>query len=228
MSLPIVIGSGIGALLVGVLVGILGAFLVLRRYFRRKFESERFVGHSSVNEPHGTMFERAPGPNQYRPVPTVTTSGLSSLATSNPSSRTNGMGRISTHYEVEPFTMPDEEGRMAIVGPAVASPTTFAHNTGARVSSHESSVAGPSTVPNQLYVLHHDSQVPPVTILHQDGTRIVELPPRYPPYTAAQSEAFSEARSVSDSRSDGARSDGTDLVLQPRRLGPIQKPPRTP
>ncbi|KAF9486306.1 hypothetical protein BDN70DRAFT_869786 [Pholiota conissans] len=48
----------------------------------------------------------------------------------------------------------------------------------------------------QVYVLHHDDNgIPPVTIIHNNRTEIVELPPRYPSYTEAESEAMREMRS---------------------------------
>lgn len=41
---------------------------------------------------------------------------------------------------------------------------------------------------NRVYVLHHDSNRAPVTIIHQDGAEVVELPPAYPE-SRRQSEA---------------------------------------
>jgi hypothetical protein len=194
--------------------------------------SDRFVdfASSSPGTPHALMFDQAPGPAQYRPVPTASSSGgiSHSVLASNPSSMQR-MGN-TMQYEVEPFSMPDEEGRHAN---DVLSPTSaYGHGpTGRVVSTHESVIHGPTTTTqSQVYVVHHDSQVPPVTIYHQDGTQIVELPPRYPPYSSSQSEALSEGRSGSDSRSDGARTEATEaLVLhQPRKPAQTRKPPRSP
>lgn len=123
--------------------------------------------------------------------------------------------------------MPDEEGRHG-AGREGRRMSYSASLPARGTSTHESVPHG--TTQSQVYVLHHDSQQPPVTIYHQDGTNIVELPPRYPPFPSSQSEAFSEGRSASDSRSDGARTDATEaLVLhQPRQPNQPRKLPRSP
>ncbi|KAF8973517.1 hypothetical protein BDZ97DRAFT_374532 [Flammula alnicola] len=63
-----------------------------------------------------------------------------------------------------------------------------------------------STGQNQVYVLHHDSNASPVTILHQNGTEIVELPPRYLVSSPSESEAPSEGFSRRADRASGNRS----------------------
>jgi len=230
VGLPVVVGSGVGGLAVGTLIGILAAYLYLRRQYKKKLQSDRFVDMASDGPvtPHALMFEHGSGPGQYRPVPTVSSSGILTHPgqSSNPSSMMHRMGPGSTSYHVEPFSMPDEEGRH----PA-GRRMSYAASVPARVTStHESVPHGATTTPSQVYVLHHDSQQPPVTIFHQDGTNIVELPPRYPPFSSSQSEALSEGRSASDSRSDGARTDATEaLVLhQPRQPNQPRKLPRSP
>jgi len=179
-------------------------------------KSERFVDMSSTpGTPQALIFDRSPGPGQYRPVPTASSSGgiSHSALASNPSSMQNRLGS-GLQYQVEPFTMPDEQGRLE---DEVVPPTQ-----GRIISTHES-IQAPQ---NQVYVVHHDSQVPPVIIYHQDGTQIVELPPRYPPYSSSQSEVVSESRSGSDSRSDGTRTEATvPLGLhQLRQPAQIRKP----
>lgn len=78
----------------------------------------------------------------------------------------------------------------------------------------------PSPPNNQLYVLHHDSNMAPVTILHQEGTNVVELPPVYP-YSRRQSEALPSGQDISSpspSRTASASSRGpVDLTDQERR-----------
>jgi len=232
VKLPVVVGTGVGGLGLGLLLGILGTYILLKRHFKKKLHSDRFVdlASSAHGTPHTLMFDHSTGPTQYRPVPTASSSGgvSHSVLASNPSSLMHRMGQGTMQYQVEPFSMPDEEGRR---GNDAVSPTSYGPNTGGRhVSTHESVVHGSNAPQSQVYVLHHDSNVPPVTIYHQDGTQIVELPPRYPPFSSSQSEVPSDGRSGSDSRSDGTRTEATEPLMlhQSRQPGQIKKPPRSP
>ncbi|EDR07343.1 uncharacterized protein LACBIDRAFT_298408 [Laccaria bicolor S238N-H82] len=111
-------------------------------------------------------------------------------------------------YNIEPFIMPGEEEPLSRES---GSPLPSA--TGRTLSSDNSFGAQ-----NQIYVVHHDSQAPPVTIYHEDGTRVVELPPRYPASGSGRSEGANETRagrrSTSDSKSDGERADVTATATQ--------------
>ncbi|KAF8912950.1 hypothetical protein CPB84DRAFT_1957354 [Gymnopilus junonius] len=200
VTLPVVVGTGGVALL-------------------RKIESERFVDMSSSapGTPQALMFDRSPGPGQYRPVPTASSGGIShSALASNPPCMQNRLSP-GPQYQVEPFIMPDEQGRLR---DEAVQPTQ-----GRVVSTHES-IQAPSPHQNQVYVVHHDSQVPPVTIYHRDGTQIVELPPRYPPYSPSQIEGVSDGRSGSDGRSEGTRTEATETLglHQPRQPAQMRKP----
>lgn len=230
VGIPVVVGSGVGGMAVGILVGILGAYVSLKRQYKKKLQSNRFVDMAPDEPvtPHAVMFEHGAGPGHYRPVPTVSSSGI--LTHPGQSSIPSSMMRPgSTPYQVEPFTMPDEEGRYG-AGHEDQQMSYTASMPAHVASMHESVPHGATTTQSQVYVLHHDSQQPPVTIFHQDGTKIVELPPRYPPLSSSQSEALSEGRSASDSRSDGTRTDATEaLVLhQPRQPNQPRKPPHSP
>ena len=233
VSLPVVVGSGVGGLAVGILVGILAAYLLLKRQYKKKLQSDRFVDMASDGPltPHPSTFEHGSGPGQYRPVPTVSSSGILTHPgqSSNPSSMMHRMGSGSTPYQVEPFSMPDEEGRRG-VGHEGRQMSYSASVAARATSTHESVPHGATSTQSQVYVLHHDSQQPPVTIFHQDGTQIVELPPRYPPFPSSQSEVLSEGRSGSDSRSEGARTDATEALIlhQPRQPNQPRKLPRAP
>ena len=136
--------------------------------------------------------------SQYVPIPFGTVADTS-LGSSNPSG-----------YSVEPFVMPGEDGR---------------RNEHPPRSSRALSAGSTSHVPqNQVYVVHHDSQAPPVTIYHEDGTQVVELPPRYP----AGASSPTSARSVSDGRSDGGRtesaSEPSTFLREHRRPAAVKKP----
>lgn len=154
-----------------------------------------------------------------------------SIGSSNPSSLGHTMGRAgSSPYHVEPFVMPGEDGRLTHEPlsplPLTPSHASTAHEPPFGSSSHRSQ--------NQIYVVHHDSQAPPVTIYHEDGAQIVELPPRYPTGASSprsQSEGLSDARSVGRSasvnRSDGGRTNATEppTFLQEQRRPTVARKP---
>ncbi|KIK71398.1 hypothetical protein GYMLUDRAFT_977208 [Collybiopsis luxurians FD-317 M1] len=94
-----------------------------------------------------------------------------------------------TAYHVEPFIMPDSSA-----GPR--SPT----------SERPGSLHDPSQS-RSVYVVHHDGGRAPITVYHDDGTEVVELPPRYldgAPSAAATGGGTSRSRS--DTRSEAALS----------------------
>ena len=77
-------------------------------------------------------------------------------------------------------------------------------------------VPGPPN--NQVYVLHHDGNTAPVTIFHQEGTNVVELPPTYP-FSRRQSEAAAEHQDGSSPSCAVSRSPRgpVNLTAQERR-----------
>ncbi|KAG7441460.1 uncharacterized protein BT62DRAFT_974606 [Guyanagaster necrorhizus] len=115
-------------------------------------------------------------------------------------------------YQIEPFSMGGEVQNQELH----TSPST----TDFGVTSSNASPP-PTRQSGQVYVVHHDGGRAPVTVYHEDGTQVVELPPRYAD-GADQSPPASDARSRSDvgSGSDGVRSssDGLSSALnQPRQ-----------
>jgi hypothetical protein len=167
------------------------------------------------------------GPTQYHAVPPH--GGVDSMGNQR---RTPPSG--SFQYHIEPFTMP---------------PSTTSDDGRLRPSPPTGTGSG-SLMPNRrnaegkVYVVHHDSQAPPVTIYHEDGTEVVELPPRYPDGAASPpARSGSEGGSGSGSGGRGgyeARSDITGLsgttrtsetevpgfLQQPRRPNQPHKPQR--
>jgi hypothetical protein len=219
-----VIGSGVGGLVVGILLGLLGTYLVMKRSFKKKLEESRFVEvHSSPGSPNALAFDHSSGPSQYRPLPTTLSPGAvghSMQQMTNSPTMHHRMGP-GEGYQVEPFVMPDMQGH---IGAASQARPTSAYNSSAsgRITSVHDSTTSPRPVGHgQVYVLHHDSNVPPVTIYHQEGAQIVELPPRYPPMNAPQSDALSEGRSISDGRSAGNETTFSD---QSRKPNQVRKP----
>ena len=199
----VAIGAGAGGLGVGLLI------LVVVLFFQRRHRlfNKRYVARAL--DPPAT-----PGAlsTQQTPVPSTVLGSLRNnlLGSSN---------RLPT-YNIEPFIMPGEEEPLSRDR---ASPLP---SPASRTLSSDNSSYGAQ---NQIYVVHHDSQAPPVTIYHEDGTRIVELPPRYPASGSGRSEGASESRagrrSRSDSRSDGERADATatQRILREHRRPTVAK-----
>lgn len=131
------------------------------------------------------------------------------------------MGSGSVQYHVEPFVMPDEDGRLvnevrSIDRPATISPEPAPSTSTPQQQSH-------------VYVLHHDSNIPPVTIFHESGTEIVELPPRYL-HNTSQNDLLSEGQTRTETRSDGSRTEASQSLAlhQPRQPTQVGKSPRSP
>ncbi|KJA29306.1 hypothetical protein HYPSUDRAFT_211195 [Hypholoma sublateritium FD-334 SS-4] len=217
VSMPIAIGSGVGGLAVGFFVGVLFAYVFLRWHLKRKVQASRFVEMPPSAE---NMFERRAGDGaRYRSVPTTSTAGV----TSN-SSLINRLPS-SPGYQVEAFTMPDEHGRAVDAPEAAYSPPariTSMYSDGALASVPRPANTG------HVYVVHHDGSAPPVTIYTQEGTDVVELPPRYPPYASTPQSEEAAARSASASSRSDARNASEPLALhQVRQPGQLSKRPRS-
>jgi hypothetical protein len=214
----VAIGAGVGGLVAGLLIGLAVTFLLVRRYYEKKMHADRFVDlPSSHASPSGMAYANLPQDFNYRAIPTTSTSGISPAHTST--SFSNGLNRFrpgSMQYHVEPFIMPDENGRL----PNEARSTEHAVTT-------PSEPVSSAAAPQQLYVLHHDSNIPPVTIYHESGTEIVELPPRYP-RNASQTDVHSEGQSRIDTRSDGSRTESSQPLeihepRQPAQIGKVAR-----
>jgi hypothetical protein len=194
----IAIGAGVGGLVVGLLFGLVAAFLLIRRYYKKKMQTDLASLHGS------------PRDFRYRSIPT---SGISHRNLT-PETSSGGFHRLrpgSLQYHVEPFVMPDENGNLVA---DETSPEPVPFSAAPQQQSH-------------VYVLHHDSNIPPVTIFHEGGTEIVELPPRYLRSTP-QSDMLSEGRTRSDSRSDGSRAGNSQplTIHEPRQLAHLGKSAR--
>ena len=222
----IAIGAGVGGLVVGSLIGVAVAFLFIRRYYEKKMQADLASLHGS---PGITTYANLPRDFQYRSIPTTGTSHPTH--TSQSSVGLNQLRPGSMQYHIEPFVMPDENGRLPLADDV--------RSTGHAVITPPEPASSPSVAAPQqqshVYVLHHDSNVPPVTIYHESGTEIVELPPRYPQNTS-QSDMLSEGQtrtdlsSRSDGRSDGSRTGSSQplAIHEPRQLGHIGKLARSP
>jgi len=77
---------------------------------------------------------------------------------------------------------------------------------------------------SQIYVLHHDGGSPPVTILHEAGTEVVELPPLYArtgEATAASGEGATAEDSEQVDESPASSQQQSSTIEQPRQVGPL-------
>jgi len=181
--------------------------------------ADRFVDLvSSHGSPSVTTHANLPQDFHYRAIPTTSTSGINP-STYTPTSPSHRIGSDSLQYHVEPFVMPDEDGRLV----------NEVRSTSHSVTMPPEPIPSPSAPQQQshVYVLHHDSNIPPVTIFHESGTEIVELPPRYLRDTS-QNDMLSEGQTRTDSRSEGSRTDASQSLAlhQPRQPTSVGKSPR--
>jgi len=111
--------------------------------------------------------------------------------------------------------MPDENGRIDEVRSTGHATVTTTEPAAPQQQSH-------------VYVVHHDSNVPPVTIYHESGTEIVELPPRYLRDTSPDMLSDGQTRTDLSSRSDGSRTGSSQplAIHEPRQLAHQGKPAR--
>ncbi|KAF9033740.1 hypothetical protein BDZ89DRAFT_1062835 [Hymenopellis radicata] len=143
--------------------------------------------------------------NSFGHTPRMPMESLSSNATS-----------MSHQYHVEPFRMPGD------------APSLTPNDMGGGSTS-------PTAGRGSVYVVHHDGGRAPVTVYHQDGTEVVELPPRYAnaeenmsrrPGTS-QSDITGSGSDTINSSSDPPRSavtqNAADFLNQPRQTGPAPK-----
>ncbi|KAF8995772.1 hypothetical protein BDQ17DRAFT_1412071 [Cyathus striatus] len=188
----IAVGTGVGGVVVGLILGTIGAFLLLRCRRKRRgdpvtssygFSNPDYIAVSSSTGVMDTLLNR----------------------NSNPA------------FVVEPFLLPGDQGhRMSFSG----------------ASTGEESLAGSSQGRQKgkgaVYVMHHDSGRAPITVFHDDGAEVVELPPRYADGGASSSQTdllsdnhvSSHGHDEIEARSDSGLvdpSEGPSFLREPRR-----------
>jgi hypothetical protein len=210
---------------IGLSVGILLTALFVKKQQKRG-DGPLHLAASPLVSPHFSSFDPPTTPghtSNYTPAPTSPFAVLhNSTGSSNQSSfgqPVSQLGRLSP-YAAQPFTT-GEHGRL------IPEPASF-HRPLASGSAY---AGGPAALQNQAYVVHNDRQAPPVTIYHEDGAQIVELPPRYAEGASTSRmegayDTLSDVRSFSDTGSEGGRTVSTDaatLLQEHRRLNVIKK-----
>jgi len=182
------IGSGIGGLVAGLAIGVGAAF-----FFRSPRQHQQ-----QIDEPLLLSSQSS----RYHAVPSRPLSGhlMGSLgSTSSNIEMLNRSGRNSDHYFIEPFILPEEDSSQRRQPSSSPSAQDDSHrrrlssppSTQRRQLSSPTSMQGSHPLEQTLspvqsphgsghvYVVHHDGGRAPVTIYHEDGTEVVELPPRY-------------------------------------------------
>ncbi|TFK76740.1 hypothetical protein BDN72DRAFT_890554 [Pluteus cervinus] len=191
-SSAIPIGAGVGGTVVGLLVGIAATWMFLRH--RHQQEAASLASRTQLHPYSRLTGNGGDSLGYYQAVPGH---GLEVSLGTVPSRPTSAGGPVGpSGYTVEPFVMPTEDGRIApaptspVIGganvqrgtsvAASTSPTTYAPTV------HGSDVVPPTPAPGSprrpgasVYVIHHDGGRAPVTVYHEDGTEVVELPPSY-------------------------------------------------
>ncbi|KAF8877596.1 hypothetical protein CPB85DRAFT_1343597 [Mucidula mucida] len=83
----------------------------------------------------------------------------------------------------------------------------------------------PFRMPGDATSIHHDGGRAPVTVYHEDGTEVVELPPRYANAEGIMSQRPGQRPDTINSSSDPTRSaqNAPDYFNQPRQTGPAPK-----
>ncbi|KAJ7456628.1 hypothetical protein FB451DRAFT_1143328 [Mycena latifolia] len=172
------VASGLGGLLLGVIAGVAAAIV----YFRHRRKRGR---GPPLLDPSGSDFAT---PYPYHTATSASSSHYKALsghprdvssASLSPSATNVAMQRMereSTQYQIEPFTPPGDGG-------AVQHPS---YGSEYGEPQHAVSPTAPAGGGN-IYVVHHDGGRAPVTVYHQEGTEVVELPPRYIPDSSERS-----------------------------------------
>ncbi|KAJ7102317.1 hypothetical protein B0H15DRAFT_768478 [Mycena belliarum] len=165
------VASGIGGLFLGLAAGLISAVV----YFRQR--QKRGRGHPTLFDSSGDngaspyLYSTATTASlgQYKALPSGHNFQDPSGTSQSPSANDFAMQRMqreSTQYQIEPFTPPAERGMRH---------SSYTSEYGAQMHSGSPSATGGGNI----YVVHHDAGHAPVTVYHQEGTEVVELPPRY-------------------------------------------------
>ncbi|KAK0208419.1 hypothetical protein DFS33DRAFT_442978 [Desarmillaria ectypa] len=223
-SVPVTatIGAGVGGLVIGLLAGLVTTLCFVKRRQRKKAE-EQFMP-PGVSPPLSLNA-------QYRLVPSTPLSLQPDTTYTGTSLQHPPLGQSGSSYQIEPFSMPGEDVRSHH---GATSPTSINEY----VNNHAPSVAHESMAPSQagsggsrvqsgqVYVVHHDGGRAPVTVYHEDGTEVVELPPRYTengPRTSYDVQSGGPSGSSEVAPSTASR----DYFNQPRRPSGAPKKPQT-
>ncbi|KAJ7169510.1 hypothetical protein C8R46DRAFT_1089023 [Mycena filopes] len=182
------VASAMGGLIVGMIAGIFAAVVFFRQRRKRATRTPLLDPAGSTGyEPYIYQSPMTTSGARYKPLPSGHLQDGSLTPSMSPSHNMamQRMQREASSYQIEPYTPPNE--RRQSYGefggePHPGSPTT--------------------TTTGNIYVVHHDAGRAPVTVYHQDGTEVVELPPRYAHTPGPNASAHSSSPRGSDSPSE--------------------------
>ncbi|KAJ7225900.1 hypothetical protein GGX14DRAFT_349309 [Mycena pura] len=213
VSSVIAITSGVGGIIVGLAAGVAATFVFRHKRKRERGLLDRTGSGGDTSDPFPFHNLSSATSAHYMALPSKHAADVSTSRSPSASSMAmQRMQRESTHYQIEPFTPPSE--------------------VGGEYSAEQSRVRGTSpSIPGggNIYVVHHDAGRPPVTVYHQDGVEVVELPPRYArdstPSTAGN-DGLSERQSVAGSATRRTSSSHSvpDILTPQRRPNRPGKP----
>ncbi|KAJ7275428.1 hypothetical protein B0H12DRAFT_259176 [Mycena haematopus] len=203
------LASGVGGLLTGLIAGTIGVFTFYRQRRRRATDGPSLdqMELEGYTDPYNLRFPTSSA--HYKAVPTQIPQDASS--SSLPSSPNHGamlrMQRESSQSQIEPFTPPGEIRHSSYGSEFNGEP----HHGRTRSGGN-------------IYVVHHDAGRPPVTVYHQEGTEVVELPPRYIRDTSGSgtNDLVGQRRLPAEGQT-GSYS-VNDIVSPPRRPNRPRKP----
>ncbi|KAJ7101016.1 hypothetical protein C8R43DRAFT_245819 [Mycena crocata] len=202
------VASGIGGLLLGLVAGVVAVVFFLRHRRKRDKYDPLFDPTGSNGHPNPYLLHSPANNTHFKALPTGHYSDPSSNSLT-PAANNIAMQRMqreSSNYQIEPFSLPDEGPRHTMYGSEPQHPPR--------------SPTTPGAGGGNVYVVHHDGGGAPVTVYHQDGTEVVELPPRY----VHSSVSGSEQRSSSIAMERRTSISGSYSV--PELLTPQRRPNR--
>ncbi|KAI0320439.1 hypothetical protein OF83DRAFT_1169305 [Amylostereum chailletii] len=171
------IGSGIGGLVLGALIGVIGLLL-----FRLKFGGLRYKrAAKDILSPKSSYDIN---PLAYHDPSDI---GMPPMGSPDSPDAFSGSSRAnaSQHnqaYHIEPFTLSGREPSSTAPGVGALSSDPSATSSTQSNSPHD--VPHPPSHPltaseSRVYVVHHDGGGAPVTVYTDNGAEVVELPPNY-------------------------------------------------
>ncbi|KAI0005438.1 hypothetical protein BJV74DRAFT_970700 [Russula compacta] len=181
-NLPVTVGATVGGVVLGLLAGALGMFV----FGRRRASASR------DSKPREDLIRDSQLIQSQSPREISSTVGPTNLTSSG-----------GLEYLVEPFAMPTSSSSSDPSVPLLPGAIPVSPPADATSASGSGSAELDQARRQNIYVVHHDGGRAPVTVYTEEGTEVVELPPRYPDgSTSAPSE--SEASRETHRRRDPA------------------------
>jgi hypothetical protein len=228
VSIYAVVGSGVGGTIGGLVIGLIGAFFIMRCLGRPNRPVLHHAGQSFDSD------ASAMGVHPYTAVPHTPYQDRTE-GTAPTLYPANSMGHLrdESGYKVEPFILPGQPQ----AGPTSPrseeshhSPSALARPSSPTRTTADTSEGSSGTRANtgggrgqHVYVVHHDGGRAPVSVYTEDGMEVVELPPMYDPASrnAEQSSgAPSGPRPFQQRRQPGAARKGDRRVANSSELDP--------